>query len=95
MMYSLKSIEKMQNIKFPEEYKRLYQSNFREIGNKIEIYVGSDVFCIRRFLTSTEIDDILKEFYDFFGYDIIPIAETDEEDYICLYYIYYILHIYL
>lgn len=85
-MYSLKSIEKKQNIKFPEEYKRLYQSNFKEIGNKIEIHVGDDVFCISRFLTTTEIDDILKEFYDFFGYDIVPIAETDDVDYICLYY---------
>lgn len=85
-MYSLESIEKKQNIKFPEEYKRLYQSNFKEIDNRIEIHVGDDVFCISKFLTTTEISDILKEYYDFFGYDIVPIAETDEDDYICLYY---------
>lgn len=28
----------------------------------------------------------MEEFYDFFGYDIIPIAETDDDNYICLYY---------
>lgn len=44
------------------------------------------MFCISKFLTTTEINDILKEFYDFFGYDIVPIAETDEDDYISLYY---------
>lgn len=33
-MYSLESIEKKQNIKFPEEYKRLYQSNFKQIDNR-------------------------------------------------------------
>lgn len=85
-MYSLESIEKKQNIKFPEEYKRLYQSNFKGIENSIEIHVGDDVFCISKFLTATEIHDILKEFYNFFGYDIVPIAETAEDDYICLYY---------
>ena len=85
-MYSLESIEKKQNIKFPEEYKRLYKSNLKEIDNGIEIYVGDDVFCISKFLTSTEINDILEEFYDFFGYDIIPIAEADYDDYICLHY---------
>lgn len=37
-------------------------------------------------LTTTEINDILEELYDFFGYDIVPIAETDYDDYICLYY---------
>lgn len=84
-MYSLESIEKRQNIKFPEEYKQLYQSNFKEIDNRLEIHAGDDVFCISKFLTTTEINDILEEYYDFFGYDIVPIAETDD-DYICLYY---------
>lgn len=85
-MYSLESIEKKQNITFPEEYKRLYQFNFKEIDNRIEIHAGDDVFCIGKFLTAAEINDVLKEFYDFFGYDIVPIAETDGNDYICLYY---------
>lgn len=84
-MFSLENIEKKQNIKFPEEYKRLYQSDFKEISNR-EIHIGTDVFCISKFLTTTEIDDMLEEFYDFFGYDIVPIAETDYDDYICLYY---------
>ncbi len=85
-MRSLESIEKKQNIKFPEEYKRLYQSNFKEIDNGMEIHAGDDVFYISKFLTTTEINDILEEFHDFLGYDIVPIAETDYDDYICLNY---------
>ena len=85
-MYSLESIEKKQNVKFPEEYKTLYQSNFKEIDSRIEICVGEDRFCINKFLNAIEINEVLEEFYDFFGYDIIPIAETDYDDYICLYY---------
>ena len=85
-MYSLESIEKKQNIKLPEEYKQLYQSNFNGIGNRIKIYAGEDLFYISKFLTVTEINDLLEEFYDFFGYDVVPIAETDFDDYICLRY---------
>ncbi len=83
----LEHIEKKQNIKFPEEYKRIYQFNFKEFNNSMEIHVKDEVFCIRRFLSADEMNDILAEFYDFWGYDIVPIAETDYEDYICLYYI--------
>lgn len=36
-MYTLNDIEKKQNIKFPEEYKRLYQSDFKEFSNRLEI----------------------------------------------------------
>lgn len=85
-MYSLESIEKKQNIKLPEEYKRLYQSGFKKIDGKNKIYFEDDVFCISKFLTVSEISHILEEFYDFWGYDIIPIAEVDYGDYICLYY---------
>lgn len=85
-MYSLESIERKQNIKFPKEYKTLYQSNFKEINSRIEICVGEDRFYINKFLNSIEINEVLEEFYDFFGYDIIPIAETDYDDYICLCY---------
>lgn len=52
----------------------------------MEMHVGNDIFKIRKFLTATEMFDILDEFYDLFGYDIIPIAEADYDDYICLYY---------
>lgn len=85
-MYSLENIEKKQNIKFPEAYQILYQSNFKAIGKRMEMHVGNDIFKIRKFLTATEMFDILDEFYDLFGYDIIPIAEADYDDYICLYY---------
>lgn len=86
-MHSLESIEKKQNIKFTEEYKRLYQSNFKQIDNRKKFHVGDDVFCISKFLTATEINDILDEFYNILGYDLIPIAQTDDDDYICLNYI--------
>ena len=85
MLY-LSDIEKKQNIKFPEEYKRLYQSGFKEFSNRLEIHVNNEVFSIHKFLSAAEINDILEEFYDFWGYDVVPIAETDYEDYICLYY---------
>lgn len=85
-MNGLEEIEKKQNIKFPEEYKRLYQSEFNNIDSSVEIHAGDDVFCIRKFLTAIEIHEVLEEFYDLFGYDIVPIAETDDDNYICLYY---------
>lgn len=85
-MYSLESIERKRNIKFPEEYKRLYESNFKGIDNQIEIHAEKEVFYIIKFLSATEVNDIWEEFYDFFGYDIVPIAETKYGDYICLYY---------
>ena len=85
-MYSLESIEKKQSIKFPEEYKRLYQSDFKNINNRIEIQIEDDVFCINKFVSANEINDVLQEFFDFFGYDIVPVAVTDCDNYICLYY---------
>jgi len=85
-MYNLDYIEKKQNIKLPEEYKQAYQSIFKEFDSRLEIHVNEDIFYIIKFLSATEINDILNEFYDFFGYDIVPIAETEYEDYICLCY---------
>ena len=85
-MFNLDNIEKKQNIKLPEAYKKFYQSYFEKFNNRMEIHVNDDVFIIQKFLSAAEINDILDEFYDFWGYDIVPIAETDYEDYICLYY---------
>lgn len=85
-MLNLDNIEKKQNIQLPEAYKKLYQSVFEKNNREIEIHVNDDVFLIRKFLSATEINDILDEFYDFWGYDIVPIAETEYEDYICLFY---------
>ncbi len=78
-MIDFDNIEKRYNIKLPKEYKQFYQYAIKEINNKVELN-------IQKFLTVSEINDILEEYYDFFGYDIIPIAETDYGDYICLYY---------
>lgn len=85
-MINLCDIEKKQNIKFPEEYKQLYQSDFKEFTGKMELRVNDDIFSIQKFLSASEIKDILEEFFVFWGYDIVPIAEIDFEDYICLYY---------
>ena len=52
----------------------------------MEIHAGDDRFIISKFLTVTEMIDILDEFYDMLGYDVVPIAETSYDDYICLYF---------
>lgn len=85
-MCTLESIEKKQNIVFPSEYKTLYNHKFAILKERHPICVNDDVFNISRFLLLSEINLLIDEFYDILGYDIIPIAETDYEDYICLYY---------
>ena len=82
-MISLECIEKKQNIKFPEAYVELCQSNFYGIS-KMNIQVDEDSININKFLDANEINDVLDEFYDYFGYDIVPIAEVEYEDFICL-----------
>lgn len=86
MCYSLHDIEKKQNIRLPERYKQLYQSNFRDISGRSIVQTNEEEFYIKKFLTVTEIIHALDEFYDLWGYDIVPIAEDKWEDYICLYY---------
>ena len=86
MCYSLHDIEKKQNIRLPERYKQLYQSNFRDISGRSIVQTNEEEFHIKKFLTVTEIIHALDEFYDLWGYDIVPIAEDKWEDYICLYY---------
>ena len=79
-MIDFDNIEKRYNIKLPKEYKQFYQYAIKEINNKIELHIENDTLNIQKFLTVSEINDILEEDYDFFGYDIIPIAETDYGD---------------
>lgn len=85
-MYKLEDIEKRLNVRLPEKYKNLFLSDFREIENKRKIYIEADIFCIERFLSAFDIYNLLEEDYEFFGYDLIPIAEAEFGDYICLYY---------
>ena len=59
------------------------QSNFKGIS-KMKIQIDEDSINIRKFLNANEINDVLDEFYDYFGYDIVPIAEVEYEDFICL-----------
>jgi len=82
-MISLENIEKKQNIKFPDIYMELCQSDFKDI-RKMNIQVDDESINIKKFLLANEINDVLDEFYDYFGYEIIPIAETEYDDYICL-----------
>ena len=86
-MCSLHDIEQKQNIIFPRKYVELYKSNFKEINNKLHFHTEEENFKIIKFLTAAEINNILEEFCDFFGYDIIPIAEMEYNDYLCLYYV--------
>ena len=85
MCYSLLDIERKLNIHLPEKYKKLYFSDFAEV-DKNKLQIEEDIFYIKKFLTVTEIISALDEFYDFWGYDIVPIAEVEDGDYICLYY---------
>lgn len=82
-MITLECIERKQNIKFPEAYIDLYQSNFKDI-EKLSIKVNGDFITIKKFLNANEINDALDEFYDDLGYDLVPIAEVEYEDFICL-----------
>ena len=80
-MVSLECIEKKQNIKFPEVYTKLYQSNFKGIS-KMKIQVDEDSINIRKFLNANEINDVLDEFYDYFGLkgkEELPKIEIPEE----------------
>lgn len=86
MCYCLKDIEKKQNIRLPEKYKQLYHSDFAEVNEKIKLQTEEEIFYLKHFLTATEIIHALDVFYDFWGYDIVPIAELEYGDYICLYY---------
>ena len=86
MCYNLYDIEKKQNIKLPERYKQLYQSNFQDISVRLTVQINEEAFNIKKFMTVTEIIHALDEFYDFWGYDIVPIAEDEYGNYKCLYY---------
>lgn len=85
-MFSLKSIEKKQNIILPPRYKNLYQSDFKEIEDRRNICTNEETIRISKFLNAEEMNNIIEEFYDFWSYDIIPIAETEYDDYVCLFY---------
>lgn len=85
-MTNLNNIEKKQNIKSPTEYINLYESNFSKIHSDAKIQLGKNLFSIQRFLHVNKIINALDENYDFGGHDFIPIAETNDTDYICLYY---------
>ena len=85
-MCSIENIEIRQNIKLPNKYKELHLSNFKELEKYSEIYMGDEKIVITKFLNANEISSVIDEFYDYFGYDIIPIAITEYDNYICFYY---------
>ena len=80
--------------------KHVYNPEVKSTKNKTQFGENIDVAKLRedtllhpdqviydsehKFLNANEINDILDEFYDYFGYDIVPIAEVEYEDFICL-----------
>lgn len=85
-MCSIESVEIRQNIKFPNKYKELYLSNFKELEKCSKIYMGDEKIVITEFMNANEISSVIDEFYDYFGYEIIPIIRTEYDDYICFNY---------
>lgn len=82
-MDNFNKLEKMQNIILPKEYKFLDLDKY----NKIVINIEGLSIILEKFLDINEIVELINEFYDIMGYDIIPIAKTNFcNDYICLYY---------
>ena len=47
--------------------------------------VDNEKIVIKKFMNADEIMSAIDEFYDYFGYDIIPIGITEYDDYICFY----------
>lgn len=85
-MWDLEKIEKMQNVKFPINYKKLYESGFKDISNCSKVCLTGEEILIDAFMGVDEIVNIMEEYYDFFGYDIIPVIKTKYDDYICFNY---------
>lgn len=83
-MSEISKFEKTHNISFPSGYKEYYLVSNNHNYEPISIvYKGNDVFNLRRILTIDEISKVIDEFRDLLGYDLIPIAEMDYEDYLC------------
>lgn len=77
-------IEKGYNIKLPLLYKQEYMCNFNNVNKKL-ILSEDEKFCIN-FLGVENILNILNDDFELFGYDIIPFARTEYDDYICFFY---------
>ena len=67
-MDTLKSIGAKQNINIPEEYKWLYQSGFRKIGNKGEIHVESEI---------DKLDDAMEKLKKWKKSDVVELEITE------------------
>ena len=84
-------IEKRLNIKFPKEYVD-FINNIDDInGKKIILLDEEENIVIKNFLSlDEEIEDSIIEIYNEYRSimleGVIPIATTEDEDYICLYY---------
>ena len=85
-MNGLKNFEKMQNVKLPEIYKDMYTSEFRKLSGRDRLCLSNEDIIISSFLDINKISEIIEEYHDLLGYNIIPFAETKYKDYICFYY---------
>lgn len=83
-MSNLYIIEKRYNIKLPLLYKQEYMCNFNNLNKNLVLSKNEKFFL--KFLDVENILDILNDNFDLFGYDIIPFAKTEYDDYICFFY---------
>lgn len=85
-MCDLIKVEKMQNVKLPVIYKKMYTSRFDELSSTSKLCLPNEEIIITSFLDTNKIIEIIEEYHELFGYNIIPFAETKYEDYICFHY---------
>lgn len=84
-------IEKRLNIKFPKEYIDFINNTDAIMGKKIILLDEEENMLIKNFLCLNEdIDESIIQVYNEYRSimleGVIPIAITEDEDYICLYY---------
>lgn len=90
-MNDLIYIENMLSIKFPKEYKDFIHSNTYSDMKDISVKCDEEIIDIRKFLTldindESGIIEVYNENRSLMLEGLIPIAETMDDDYICLYY---------
>lgn len=90
-MDDIKKIENQFNIKFPKAYVELINSEYIEYKN-ILVVLENENIKIKKFLSieSCDKENIIDEYSEnknLMLEGIIPIAITEYDDYICLYYI--------
>ena len=81
-MIDLEFIEKRYNIIFPEQYKKIYSDLFKYVNKRV-ISKDKELLCIMKYLNTSEIYSLKEDLFELMGYDIVPLADMGNEDYIC------------